>query len=151
LNLLREVLKGREFRADDLLFLGGGGGSRLLVGGGGHVRGTLALVALSHEVLVVHAALNDEQTGGYERLFEKLALEHLDQVLDADIRFLFAAWGLDHRLTTGCLLLLQRKQLLLLLDAHLVALFEGELRVLAVDALRIYSCPRLLYLCQHFQ
>lgn len=59
-------------------------------------------------------------------------------MLDSDIRFL-----LDRR-RCGCLpicrlLLLEGEQLLLLLDADLVAFLEGELGVLAVDALGIYD------------
>lgn len=121
------------------LFLLGDRRGRLLVGSGRYVGNALALVPLPHEVLVVHATLNDEQASCYERLFEKLALEHLDEVFDPNIRFLLTGWWLHCRLPTRCLLLLQGEHLLLLLDSYLVALFQGELGVFTVDALRIYG------------
>lgn len=97
------------------------------------------MVSLSYKVLVIHAPLDDQQTCRYERLLKELALEHFDEVLDSNVWFLLAGRGLRRCLPVRCLLLLQGKHLLLLLDAHLVALFQGELRILAVDALRIYG------------
>ena len=78
-------------------------------------------------------------------------MEHFHEMFDADIRFLFIMGRLDGWVTACCLLLLQSKELLLLLDAYLIALFQGELRVLAVNTLCIYGRPRLFYLSQHFQ
>ena len=92
---------------------------------------------MSDEVLVIHTALDDQQASCYERLLEKLALEHFHEVLYPYIRFLFLLARLDRRLATGCLLCLHLKKLLLLLEAYFVALLEGELRVLAVDALSV--------------
>ena len=95
------------------------------------------MVPLPDEVLVIHTALDDQQASCYERLLEELALEHFHEVLYPYIRFLFLLAGLDRRLAAGCLLCLHLQKLLLLLEAYLVAFLEGELRVLAVDALGV--------------
>ena len=97
------------------------------------------MVPLPDEVLVIHSALDDQQASCYERLLEELTLEHFHEVLYPNIRFLFLLVGLGRRLATGCLLSLHLQKLLLLLEAYLVALLEGELRVLAVDALGVYG------------
>ena len=81
--------------------------------------------------------MNYQKTGRDERLFEKLALEHFDEMLNSDIRFLLAR-GLHGGLPGGSLLLLEGEQLLLLLDANFIALLQSELGVLAVDTLSIY-------------
>ena len=64
-------------------------------------------------------------------------MEHFDEVLYPYIRFLFLLGGLHRRLAAGRLLRLHLQKLLLLLEANLIALLEGELRVLAVDALGV--------------
>jgi len=72
-------------------------------------------------------------------------------VLYPDIRFLVLPRVLLRWLPTRCLLLLQCQQLLLLLNSHLVALFQRKLGILAVDALSIYGAARLLDLSQNFE
>ena len=71
-------------------------------------------------------------------------------MLYTDIRFLIYT-GWCRRLAVGSLLLLESKQLLLLLNADLVALFQSKLGILAVDTLSIYHGPGLLHFSQHFQ
>jgi hypothetical protein len=46
---------------------------------------TLTTLTGSQEDLVVHSALNDEQTGSDETLFEKLGLEHFDKMLNPEL------------------------------------------------------------------
>jgi hypothetical protein len=42
-----------------------------------------------HKNAIVHPSLNNEQTRRDKRLFEKLRLEHLDQVIDPKLLHLF--------------------------------------------------------------
>jgi hypothetical protein len=46
------------------------------------------LVSLADEILIVHASLDNKQARGDEGFFKKLALKHLYQVFNANIRFL---------------------------------------------------------------
>jgi hypothetical protein len=42
-------------------------------------------LARSQENLVVHSALNDEETGCDETFFEKLSLEHFNEMLNSEL------------------------------------------------------------------
>jgi hypothetical protein len=102
------------------------------------------LVALTNKIFIVHTSLDDQETSRYKRFFEKLALEHLDKVFDADIGFLFNRVGNLRQIhAAGCVdtlqlrLCLLLKGLLLLQESNLVAFLESELRVLAVNALAV--------------
>lgn len=123
------------------------------------VSADIASVPLADEVLVVHATLDYQKASRNEGLFEKLALEHLDEMFDANIGFLGFCrsrhlWQCD---AAGCVgtwqlhLRLLLQGLLLLQQADLVTLLKCELGVLAVDALAVDSVAGLLDLSQHLQ
>lgn len=108
---------------------------------GPRVSADVSLVPLANKIFVVHASLNNQETSRYEGLFKQLALEHLDEVFDADIRLLGFLGALNLRqIDSACCvgsLQLSLLRLLLLQQTDLVGLLECELGVLAVDALAV--------------
>jgi hypothetical protein len=110
----------------------------------------LATLAGPKEDLVVHSALDYEQTGSYETLFEELGLEHFDQMLNSKLLrqlgvlvhqgLLLGSYlrGGHFTLPLSDNLLQLRLDLGLLLQlTHFGALLQCKLTVLAVDALGV--------------
>jgi hypothetical protein len=117
---------------------------------------TVCRLLTSKENFIVHPSLNYKKTRRYKRFFEKLCLEHFNQVFDPKLLRLLRILSLLH-LQTKCIFLrglifnwrrlsLKLCQLRLLLEqSNLSAFFQSKLRIFAVNTFEVNHVTTQLY------